>query len=451
MSTNNVLAKEFERLATRNAQLLHTDEGEGKSIAESKEKADEFDANLTRLESLKAQLESVQRFDEINAWSTTPERQAAAFADDPTEKREQRERNTRRSPGAELVDNPQFKAWLNEIAPGGQLSDGTPIRSPKFAMKDSSLMNVKNAAVLGGSTSGGAFFTTDYQNDLYVPYIQPTLTVRDLVINAQTSDDLISYPRAVAHVNTAAETAEATTSADPAISGASPGPYTVAAASGAKPEGEFTWEQITAQVQPIAEGVPISRRALMNAGQIMSIIDDQLRFDIRQRINTQIMVGNGTAPNIRGIRNTTGILTQAFSNNVVETLRKGKTKVADTTTGSGRVPNAAVLTPTSMETLDLFRVGGSVATDGPFLVNPFGDAQRRLWGMTLVEEPGMTASKAVVGYFRDAVLWDRQQENVMIFDQHKDFAARNLLYLLAEWWGAFGVLQPKSFCDATMA
>jgi len=104
-----------------------------------------------------------------------------------------------------------------------------------------------------------------------------------------------------------------------------------------------------------------------------------------------------------------------------------------------------------METLDLFRVGGSTTTDGAFLVNPYGDAPRRLWGMALVEEAGMTANKAVVGYFRDAVLWDRQQATVEVFTQHKDFAMRNLVQLLAEWWGAFGVLQPKSFCDCTTA
>jgi hypothetical protein len=104
-----------------------------------------------------------------------------------------------------------------------------------------------------------------------------------------------------------------------------------------------------------------------------------------------------------------------------------------------------------METLDLFRVGGSTTTDGPFLVNPFGDAPRTPVGHGLVEEPGMTATKAVVGYFRDAVLWDRQQATVEVFTQHKDFAMRNLVQLLAEWWGTFGVLQPKSFVDATMA
>ncbi len=124
--------------------------------------------------------------------------------------------------------------------------------------------------------------------------------------------------------------------------------------------------------------------------------------------------------------------------------------MTDPTTGSGKIPNGAVLTPTSMETLDLFRVGGSTTTDGNFLVNPYTDRPARLWGMQLVEEPGMTATKAVVGYFRDAVLWDRQQATVQVFDQHKDFAMRNLVQLLAEWWGAFGVIQPKSFCDCTV-
>lgn len=437
MSTN-VLAKEFERLAQRNAQLLHTDEGDGKSIAQSQELATEFDTNLTRLEDIKALLEKSDRFDVVQAWASTPERKSAAFAADAPTPREKAAATV--SPGRQVLNSPEFKAWLSAVAPNGQISENTRVSSPKI--------NVQNALVGGTGSSAGAFFRTQY-DDNYVPYIQPLLTVRDLVINATTEGDLIEYTRAVAHANVAAETAEATTAADPAISGASPGPYVVAAASGVKSEGDFTWVKVTTTVNPIAEGVPISRRAMMNGGQIASIIDDQLRYDLAQRLNSQMVAGNGTDPNIRGIRNTSGVLVQAFSNNIIESLRKGKTKVSDPTTGSGKIPTAAVLNPSDMEKLDLFRVGGSVATDGPFLLNPYGDRPQRIWGMTLVEEPGMTASKAVVGYFRDAILWDRQIATVEVFDQHKDFAARNLLYLLAEWWGAFGVLQPKSFVDVS--
>jgi HK97 family phage major capsid protein len=443
MSTS-VLAKEFERLAERNAQLLHTDEGEGKSIAESAEKAGEFDTNLTRLEELKSLLEKEQQFDEIQKWASTPERKAAAFAQDPAEKPAPTPERKAYNPGRELVESEAFKSYIATIAPDGKVSENTDVHSAKFPVK---------ALITGDAASGGAFFTIDYQNDLYVPYIQPNLTVRDLVLNLRTDADVISYPRAVTHANAAVEVAEATTS-DPAVASANTTTGVISydtTGTGIKPDGSFTWVQVTTSVEPIAEGVPISKRSLMNASMLEDIVSNQLRFDLAQRLNTQMISGNGTAPNIRGIRNTTGITTQAFSNNVIETLRKAKTKVSDPSTGSGKISNGAVLTPASMETLDLFRVGGSTTTDGPFLVNPFGGAQRTLWGMALVEEPGMTTSKAVVGYFRDAVLWDRQQATVEVFTQHKDFAMRNLVQLLAEWWGAFGVLQPKSFCDATMA
>lgn len=437
MSTS-VLAKEFERLAERNAQLLHTDEGEGKSLAESQEKAEEFEGNLTRLEEIKGLLEKEERFDELQKWAATPERKAAAFpADDPTEGREKKDRRT---PGRQLVENDEFKSWLEQLAPNGQLSDGTPVQSKKFGVKD---------LITGGDDeSGGAFFQTDYTG-LYVPYIQPGLTVRDLVINATTDADIVEYVRAVTHANAAVEVAEALNADDGTITFDDPD-YVVSTPSGMKPDGAFTWLKVTATVNPIAEGVPISKRALMNGGQMRSIVDDQLRYDLERRLNGQMIVGNGTDPNIRGIRNTSGILTQAFSNNIIETVRKGKTKVSSPSTGSGKVPTAAVFTPENLETLDLFRTGGSTTTDGPFLVNPFGDRPQRLWGMNIVEEPGMTANKAVVGYFRDAVLWDRQQATIQAFDQHKDFAMRNLVQLLAEWWGAFGVLQPKSFCDCSV-
>lgn len=441
MSTS-VLAKEFERLATRNAQLLHTDEGEGKTLGQSAELEAEFDANLTRLTEIKALMEKADEFEAVQAWAATPQRAAAAFAPEAPERARSERTGGPANPGRDLVANAAFQAYLKNIAPNGKLSDNSDVASAKF--------QVQNLVTGGSATSGGAFFETDYTG-LYVPYVQAGLTLRDLVLNLRTEADVVQFVRATTHTNAAAETAEATTAADAVITYDDPDIVIDTTGMGLKPEGEFAWEQVTRTVVPIAEMVPISKRTLLNAPMVEDIINNQLRYDIEARINTQMAVGNGTDPNLRGIRNTSGILTQAFSNNVIETLRKAKTKVANPATGSGKIPNGAVLTPTAMETLDLFRVGGSTTTDGPFLINPFGDAPRRLWGMNLVEEPGMTTSKAVVGFFRDAVLWDREQTTIEVFTQHKDHAQRNIVDLLAEWWGTFGVLQPKSFCDATTA
>lgn len=437
----SVLRKEFERLAERNAKILHTDDGEGRSLEESKKLSDEFDGNLDRLTELKSLLEKEKEFGVLKEWAATPERRVATEQPDAVAQDGPAAAKSRKSAGQQLVDNDEFKAFLKSIAPDGNLSEDTPIKSRPFAVKD---------LVGSGATSGGAFFERDYTG-LYVPYIQPTLTVRDLVINATTDKEIVEYVRATTHANAAANVAEAADALPGAISGASPGPYTQAAGSGSKPEGAFAWEKVTRSVDAIAEGVPIAKRALLNSGQMRSIVDDQLKYDIAQRLNSQMLEGNGTSPNFRGIRNEPGILTQAFSNNIIETLRKAKTKVASTATGSGKIPTGVAMTPENHETLDLFRVGGSTTTDGPYQINPYGDQPMRLWGMTLVEESGLTANKAVVGYFRDAVVWDREQTTIQAFDQHRDFAARNLVYLLAEWWGTFGVLQAKSFCDATLA
>lgn len=428
----SVLQKRFADLAEENAKLLHTSEGEGRTTEESLAKSEKFDANLAELKTIKAELERHGELDELNRWAATPERKAATKGA-PTA--DEVEEHRSKSAGRQVLDSEPFQQWLKSIAPNGSIT-GPVGRSPSFDVK----------AVITGlsATSGGAFVQRDYTN-LYVPYVQPNLTVRDLVTNATTESDIVEFMQANAHTNAAAPVLEATSAALPATYN------TPTAAEGYKPEGSFTWAKVTAGVETIAEGVPVTRRAMTDAGQLMSIIDQQLRYDLAQTINTQMISGSGTTPNLRGIRNTSGILTQAFSNNVIETLRKAKTKVTDPTTGSGKVPDAVAITPTALETLDLFRVGGSTTTDGPFLVNPYTDQVRRLWGMNLVEEPGMTANKAVLGYYRDAVLWDRQQESVQMYDQHSDFAARNLVYVLAEWRGTFGVLQPKSFVDVTTA
>lgn len=428
----SVLQKRFAELAEENAKLLHTDEGAGRTPEESLAKSEKFDANLTELKTLKAELVRHGELDELNRWASTPERKAATrgaadLADGP--------RRETKSAGAQIMESDEFKAWVKTIAPSGTIT--SPIgRSPSFQTK---------TVVTGlSATSGGAFVQRDYTN-IYVPYIQPQLTVRDLVINATTDSDIVEFVQANAHTNAAAAVLEATSGALPAVYN------TPTVAEGYKPEGAFTWAKVTAAVETIAEGVPVTRRAMTDAGQLMAIIDQQLRYDLARTLNTQMISGSGTTPNLRGIRNTVGILTQAFSNNVIETIRKAKTKVTDPTTGSGKMPDAVVMTPATLETLDLFRVGGSTTTDGPFLVNPYTDQVRRLWGMNLVEEPGMTTDRAVLGYFRDAVLWDRQQESVQMYDQHSDFAARNLVYVLAELRATFGVLQPKSFVDVTTA
>ena len=61
----------------------------------------------------------------------------------------------------------------------------------------------------------------------------------------------------------------------------------------------------------------------------------------------------------------------------------------------------------------------------------------------------MTENTALVGDFRQAVLWEREGVSLAVSDQHADYFVRNLLAILAEMRAAFGVLDPEAFCTVT--
>ncbi len=75
--------------------------------------------------------------------------------------------------------------------------------------------------------------------------------------------------------------------------------------------------------------------------------------------------------------------------------------------------------------------------------------QIQLWGLKVVVSEAMTENTALVGDFRQAVLWNREGASILVSDQHSDFFTRNLLAILAERRDAFGVLDPQGFCTVT--
>ena len=136
----------------------------------------------------------------------------------------------------------------------------------------------------------------------------------------------------------------------------------------------------------------------------------------------------------------TGTQSQAFSVDLLTTTRKARTKVRVT----GRaVATAYVMNPTDWETIDLLKDSEArYYFGGPSVLGT-----PRLWGLPVVESEAMTAGTSVVGDWRKAVLWDREQAQILTSDSHSDFFVRNLLAILAELRAAFGVLQPAAFVE----
>ena len=302
------------------------------------------------------------------------------------------------------------------------------------------------ALITGTSaTSGGAAV----RNDLYAPLTdligERELTVRDLVTVGSTDSDTVEFVRVTTKTNNAAPAAEAVNADPGAVSGASPGPYTVAAASGVKPESAMALEIVSTTVKTIAHWIPITKRAASDAPQVRTLVDNFLRYGLLEELEDQMLTGTGAGENFLGILNA-GISTVGSAGTDIDAIVDAIRTVRVT---GRRRPTGLVIHPN-----DWYSGGFLTAKDtqGKYLIgDPRAsvDQLNTLWGLSVVTSEGITENTALVGDFRQAVLWEREGVNVLVSDQHSDFFTRNLLAILAEMRAAFGVLDPQGFCSVS--
>lgn len=338
-----------------------------------------------------------------------------------------------KSLGLQVVESPEFKAMLKPFGDG---------RIPEKARIQSDPIGIKGLFVGGTDTSAGAFVVNE-QTGIVEMLGRKELKIRDLVSVRRTGSDTVEYVEQTSHTNAAAVVPEATSSAAPTAPETA-GPLVLDANGGYKPEGAWAFVRRTAVVKTIAEWVPATKRALADVAALEGLINDELRADVAEAEEAQILNGDGTGENFTGIANWSGIQTQAFSTDIFETIRKAITKARTV----GRVnPNAVVVSPTTAEIIDLAKdLNGVYRYGGPQTLGA-----RTVWGLPVVESETQSDANVLVGDFSKAVLWDREQTTVTISDSHADFFIRNMVAILGEERCAFALTRPKAVVKAELS
>ncbi|UXE05154.1 major capsid protein [Arthrobacter phage Jamun] len=329
--------------------------------------------------------------------------------------------------GLEIVNSAQFKAAMAPFK-GGAVPERSRFQTDPIGIK---------SLFTGGDSSSAGVFVTPEQTGILEMLGRRPLTIRDLISKRTTGSDTVEYVVQKSHTNNAAPVPEAT-STGPLGDGTNGTATKVT--GGYKPEGAWAFERKTATVKTIAEWVPATKRALADAGQLQGLINDELRKDVAETEEIQIMTGDGEGENLPGILSTSGIQSQAFDSDLFTTSRKAITKARTV----GRVvPNAFAFNPEDVERIDLARENGAT---GKFLgAGPFSMGPRTLWGVPVVETEAVAAGEGLLADFTKAVLWDREQTTVTMTDSHADFFIRNMVAVLAEERVAFGVTRPAAF------
>lgn len=339
------------------------------------------------------------------------------------------------TPGERFVDSDQYKDFLKRGAKGDSEVMAWEDASKLMGLRTGTDKLKARALITGADTSAGTMVRPQFLG-LQEPGLVRPLTLRDFVTVLPTESDAIEYVREDTRASNAAPTAEATQIAD------------VGDETATKPEGGLTFTVVTDTVKIIAEWVAVTTKILADAPQLRAYIDEYLLYDLALELEDQMIAGSGTGENFRGILNTVGIQTLAAPvgpATSLDNLRKAKTLVFK----NGRTrANAVALSPEDSQNLDLQKVNAEsnhFAGSGPFAYQE----NQPIWGLPRVECEGIPAGHAVVGDFRRAVLYDREQAQISVGTVGDDFI-RNIRRVLAEGRWGFGVRRPKAFVDVTL-
>ncbi|MEU8379772.1 phage major capsid protein [Streptosporangium sp. NPDC048865] len=255
-----------------------------------------------------------------------------------------------------------------------------------------------------------------------VEIITRPIQLIDLIPQNSTGQAAVTYMEETTYVNNAGEIPE----------------------GGIYPESALGLEEKTSPVRKIGTWIPVTDEQLEDVPQVRGYVNNRLPFMIRQRLDSQILVGNGTAPNLRGLLNTSGIQTQAKGGDPgPDAVYKAMTKIK---VNALAMPNVTVWNPLDWQEIRLLRT-----TDGIYIWgSPSEPGPARIWGLPVVEAFGLTEGTAVVGDFQNySELVTRRGIDVQISNSHGTFFTEGKQAIRADVRVAFVIYRPAAFATVT--
>jgi HK97 family phage major capsid protein len=165
---------------------------------------------------------------------------------------------------------------------------------------------------------------------------------------------------------------------------------------------------------------------------------------VGQRLDGQILNGNGTAPNLAGITDDsrTGLQTKAAAGaGDPDAIYNAMTLIR---VNSFSEPNAVVFHPSDWQDFRLLRTADGIYIWG----NPADAGPERIWGLKVVQTVAETEGTALVGDFNQAALLLRQGITMKVGYVNDDLI-KNRQTIVAELRAGVAVYRPAAFCTVT--
>lgn len=281
--------------------------------------------------------------------------------------------------------------------------------------------------------AGATPFVTEYDRT-FVTGVRPRLVVADLLSQGTLTGNAISY----------------------FVEGALEGAFTTVAEAGAKPQLHVADPTaVTEALKKIAGFIKFSDEMIDDLDFIVSEINNRLLYELSKFEEAQLLNGNGTGSNIRGILQRSGIQTETAADNTdnADALFRAITKV---TTGSGLDADGIVMNPTDYQRLRLNKDGNGQYYGGGYFQGQYGNGvladKPPVWGLQTVVTPAIAAGTALVGSFKQGgTVYRKGGVRVESTNSHASDFTNNLVTVRAEERLALAVRFPAAFVSVTQS
>jgi HK97 family phage major capsid protein len=208
-----------------------------------------------------------------------------------------------------------------------------------------------------------------------------------------------------------------------------------------KPTSTITTALADAKVYTYADGYDVTNSLLSDAPALASYMNGELEYSLDNVIEDMLLNGTGASGQPKGILHTTGVQSLTYTPTAdamgqVKAIRQAITKI--TTLPGGNV-TAVLMSPEDDESWDLLQD----TTDRFMGQGPFGQGPSTSWGRTRALSQRLAPGTVILGDWRQVALLDREGLSVLAFNQHKDYAQRNLVYVRAELRAAQVIWKPN--------
>lgn len=205
-----------------------------------------------------------------------------------------------------------------------------------------------------------------------------------------------------------------------------------------KNESDIEFEQYNVPITTVAHWIKISNQLLADAPAVVAYIESRLRDGLAQRIEAQLINGNGTSPNLSGFTDT-GNYT-AYTPTSDDLLVDAINRIKYTMWAAGNMPDTVIVNPSTWGAMERTRESSG---SGQYLYGAPGfQAGMNPFGLNVVLSSHLNATKIIVARLADsAVLYNRSGAVVEMGYVDKDFV-NNVITIRAEERLGLGVDRP---------